>query len=71
MAGLATLRPDHDDQTSVEMAGSDEPRLAVVEAIVDHRRRQSGEHLAGPGEIKPTMPEREIAFRRIERDRHS
>ena len=50
------------------MAGSDEPRLAVIEAVVDYGRRQSGKHLIGPREIEPAMLERKIAFRRIERD---
>jgi len=47
VAGLATLRPDHHDQTAIEMSRSDEPRFAVVEAFVNDGRRQPGKHLAG------------------------
>lgn len=71
MAGLTPLCPDHDHHTAVEKTGGDEPRLAVIEAVVDDRRRQSGEELSGAGEIEPAVLQGEIAFRRIERDRHN
>ena len=66
---LVPLRPDDDHQASVEKPGGDVSRLAVIEALVDHGRRQSREHLAGAGEIQAAMAERQIALARVEGDR--
>jgi hypothetical protein len=52
------------------MACGNEPRLTVIETVVDNRRRQSGEQLAGARKIECTVLKREIAFRRIKRDLH-
>jgi hypothetical protein len=70
VAGFAALRPDHNDQASVEMAGSDEPRLAVIEAVIDNCCRQSGKQLTGPCKIESAVLKRQIAFRRIECNLH-
>jgi hypothetical protein len=70
VAGCATLRPNPDDQSPVEMTGGDISRLGVVEPVIDNGRRLPGKDLAGLGEVEPAMLKRTIALDRIERDRH-
>jgi len=62
--GFAPLGPNHHHQTPVEMPRRDEAGFAIVEAVIDNRGRQPGEHFAGAGEVEPAMLEREIALRR-------
>jgi len=70
VAGLATLRPGHNNQASVEMAGGNKTGLTIIETLVNHGRRQPGKYLASPGEIEAAMPQGEIALRRIKGDTH-
>src|SRR6185295_12061384 len=70
VAGVATLRPDHDHQPAVEMARRDEAGFAVCEPVIDDGRRSAGKQLVGPREIESAMPQREIALRWIEGDLH-
>jgi len=58
VTGPASLRPDHHDQTAVELTRCDEPRLAVVEAVVNDSRRQPGKYFVSPGEIEAAMLKR-------------
>jgi hypothetical protein len=55
VARFATLRPDHNDQTTVEMPCADEPRLAVIEPVIDDRCGHACKHLAGSREIESAM----------------
>jgi hypothetical protein len=71
VAGIATLCPDHNDQTSIEMTGANETHLTVIKAIIDNRCRQSGKHLSGSAEIQRAVFQRKIALRRIECDPQS
>ena len=71
MAGVATLCPDHNDQTSIEITGGNETRLTVIKAIINNRCRQSGKQLSGSAEIQRAVFQRKIALRRIERDPES
>ncbi len=68
MASLAALRPNHHHQPAIEMARGEKPDLAVIEPFIDDRRGAAGKHFAGPREVQTAMPEREIAFGRIEVD---
>lgn len=58
MAGVATLCPDHNDQTSIEMTCGNETRLTVIKAIIDSRCHQSGKHLSGSAEIQRAVFQR-------------
>jgi len=52
------------------MACRNQAGFAVVEPIVDNRRRPTGKHLTGSREIKVPVPQREIPLCRIEVDFH-
>jgi hypothetical protein len=68
VAGLATLRPDHHHEPTIEVTRGDQAVFAVVEAVVADRCRRSGEHLGGALEVETPMLPRQIALDRIERD---
>src|SRR5690606_29068749 len=66
VAGLATLRPDHDHHPFVENARCDESRLAIIEPLIDGGGGSSVEHFIGSCEVQAAIPQGEIALRRIE-----
>jgi hypothetical protein len=58
VAGLATLRPDHNHQPAVEMARADETRLAVIAPVIHDRSRTAGKYFFRSRKIQTAMPER-------------
>jgi hypothetical protein len=67
---LTARRPHHDDHAAMQVTHRDQPRFAILAAIVHLGIRRAGENLLGVAKINVSMDQRPFVLVRIERDRH-
>lgn len=67
-SGIIARRPDQHHKTVLQIAGGDEPRLAIIPPVIPRRRMEPSEDDARISEIKPAMPQSERPLGQIKAD---